>query len=90
MDTAPRSAFLAAVVKPNERTAVMGTLNIVKTFAQSLGPLITGILANINLFWIAFVCAGTLKATYDLGMLAVFAGHRTQDERDEEERRAAG
>ncbi|RDW71787.1 MFS general substrate transporter-33 [Coleophoma crateriformis] len=89
MDSAPRSAFLAAIVKPNERTAVMGTVNIVKTSAQSLGPLITGILANYNLFWVAFVCAGTLKATYDLGMLAVFAGHKTQEDRDEEERRAA-
>lgn len=81
MDVAPRSAFLSAIVLPNERTAVMGTINVVKTSSQSLGPLITGILASNKLFWLAFVMAGSLKATYDLGMLAVFAGHKTQEER---------
>jgi len=35
------------------------------------------------------VTAGSLKATYDLGMLAVFAGHKTREEQDEEERQAA-
>src|ERR1700729_1545586 len=74
MDVAPRSAFLAAVILPNERTAVMGFINVVKTSAQSLGPLITGVLASHNLFWVAFILAGSLKATYDLGILAVFAG----------------
>lgn len=73
MDTAPRSAFLAAVVLPHERTAVMGLINVVKTSAQSLGPLITGILADKNVVWVAFVAAGSLKACYDLGMLAVFS-----------------
>jgi sugar phosphate permease len=81
MDVAPRSAFLAAVVLPNERTAVMGFINVVKTSAQSLGPFITGVLADHKLFWVAFVAAGSLKATYDLGMLAVFAGHKTHEER---------
>jgi sugar phosphate permease len=80
MDVAPRSAFLAAVVLPEERTAVMGTINVVKTSAQSLGPFITGILANNKLFWVAFVMAGSLKATYDLGMLAVFANHKPREE----------
>lgn len=89
MDVAPRSAFMAAVVLPHERTAVMGLINVVKTSAQSLGPLLTGILADRNLVWVAFVCAGSLKACYDLGMLAVFAGHKTQEERAEEERLAA-
>lgn len=85
MDVAPRSAFLAAVVLPHERTAVMGFINVVKTSAQSLGPFITGLLAGQKLFWVAFVVAGSLKATYDLGMLAVFAGHKTHDERAAEQ-----
>jgi len=66
----------------------MGALNVVKTSAQSLGPTITGILAHHGLFWVAFVTAGSLKATYDLGMLAVFAGHKTREERDQEQRQA--
>jgi sugar phosphate permease len=87
MDIAPRSAFLAAVVLPNERTAVMGVINVVKTASQSLGPLITGILAGHQLFWVAFVAAGTCKVIYDLGMLAVFVNHKTHDDTAEERRR---
>ena len=86
MDVAPRSAFLAAVMLPNERTAVMGFINVVKTSAQSLGPFITGLLAGHKLFWVAFLLAGSLKAIYDLGMLAVFASHTTYEERAAAER----
>ncbi|KAG9545095.1 MFS general substrate transporter, partial [Aureobasidium melanogenum] len=73
MDQAPRSAFLSAVVLPAERTAVMGTLNTVKTAAQSAGPLFTGVLAQHKHFGSAFVVAGILKAGYDLGLLHWFA-----------------
>ncbi|KAL5116679.1 para-aminobenzoate synthase, (PABA) [Pleosporales sp. CAS-2024a] len=38
MDQAPRSAFLSLIVLPEERTAVMGVVNILKTLAQSSGP----------------------------------------------------
>lgn len=86
MDTAPRSAFMAAIVLPNERTATMGIINIVKTVSQSLGPLITGVLYGRNLYWVAFLTAGILKATYDLGMLAMFAGHKTREDKAREER----
>lgn len=55
-------------------------INVVKTSAQSLGPLITGILAEHRLFWVAFVAAGSLKACYDLGMLVVFASHRPRED----------
>jgi MFS family permease len=84
MDGPPRSAFLAAIVLPAERTAIMGLVNVVKTTAQSLGPTLTGLLADRKLFWVAFVCAGTLKAAYDLGMLALFKNH--ERERAERER----
>ncbi|KAJ6443438.1 L-fucose permease [Purpureocillium lavendulum] len=87
MDVAPRSAFLAAILLPGERTAVMGAVNVVKTTAQSLGPLITGVLAGRDLFWVSFVCAGSLKACYDLGLLAVFKNreHRDAEQRHDEE-----
>lgn len=42
MDQAPREAFVAAVFLPSERTAVMGTINLVKTIAAAGGPLLTG------------------------------------------------
>ena len=85
MDQAPRQAFLAAAVLPGERTAVMGTVNVVKTLSQSLGPVVTGALAGRGKFWIAFVVAGCLKIAYDIMMLAMFLGYRTQEERAEQQ-----
>ncbi|OJD36531.1 mfs general substrate transporter [Diplodia corticola] len=72
MDQAPRSAFLSLVVKPEERTAVMGIVNVVKTLSQSGGPSVTGFLAGTDRFWIAFVVAGAMKAAYDCGLLTLF------------------
>ena len=86
MDTVPRSSFLAAVVLPHERTAIMGAINVVKTCSQSLSPSITGRLADNGLFWVAFVVAGVLKAAYDIGLLMVFLGHKPKEERLREER----
>ncbi len=80
MDQAPRQAFLAAVVLPSERTAVMGVLNVVKTFSQSGGPVATGWLAGIGKFWVAFLVAGALKASYDLAMLKMFLGYKTRED----------
>lgn len=62
------------VVKPEELTAVMGVINILKILSQSGGPWITGLLADHKLFWVAFVVAGSLKGTYDLLLLMLFAG----------------
>ena len=60
----------------------MGFINVVKTMSQSLGPVITGILANSGLFWVAFVLAGSAKAVYDLGILAVFIRQQSRDPED--------
>ena len=65
----------------------MGLINVSKTLAQSLGPLITGTLAGSGRFWVAFVVAGTLKASYDLSVLAMFRGHRTKGEVQEQRER---
>jgi predicted MFS family arabinose efflux permease len=83
MDQAPRSAFLSLVVLPEERTAVMGIVNILKTLSQSGGPWITGILAGHDRFWVAFVAAGSIKAAYDLALLIFFAGRVHEHESPE-------
>jgi MFS family permease len=72
MDQAPRSAFIAAVVKPGERTAVMGLTSMLRTLAATAGPTVTGILAGNDHFWVAFVAAGALRICYDLGLFAMF------------------
>jgi sugar phosphate permease len=72
MDQAPRTALIAAVVRPEERTAVMGITGMVRTLASTTGPSITGLLAGGNRFWVAFVVAGALRLAYDVGVFAMF------------------
>ena len=72
MDQAPRSAFIAAVVQPHERTAVMGITAMLRTLASMAGPSITGVLAAGDRFWIAFVAAGSFRLAYDFGLYAMF------------------
>jgi hypothetical protein len=78
MDTAPRSAFLAGAVQPHERTAMMGFIYLARSSASSVGPIITGILAGKGMLWVAFVTAGSLMIAYDLGILAMFGGHKAR------------
>ncbi|KAL3439780.1 MFS transporter [Aspergillus insuetus] len=82
MDSAPRSAFLAAALPADKRTAIMGAINVVKTSTQSLGPLVTGILADRGVFGASFTLAGGLKVMYDLGILASFLGMEREKERE--------
>ncbi|KAK5626284.1 hypothetical protein RRF57_001999 [Xylaria bambusicola] len=86
MSTAPRSALIATIVLPEERTAVMGTLNVVKTAASSLGPSITGTLVDRNLFWVSFLLSGSLKALYDIGMLVFFRQKERKKSESEQSR----
>ncbi|KAH8891582.1 MFS general substrate transporter [Thozetella sp. PMI_491] len=72
MDQAPRAALIAAIVKPEERTAVLGITGMVRTLASTTGPTVTGFLAGSNRFWIAFVVAGALRLAYDVGLFAIF------------------
>jgi MFS family permease len=76
MDQAPRAAFIAAVVKPEERTAVMGITSTLRTMAMAVGPSITGVLAGNDRFWIAFVVGGSLRILYDLGLWGMFVNLR--------------
>lgn len=72
MDQAPRAALIAAVVRPEERTAVMGITSTLRTLANVTGPSFTGLLAESDRFWIAFVVGGALRLAYDLGLFVMF------------------
>jgi MFS family permease len=93
MDQAPRATFVAAVVKPEERTAVMGINSMLRTLAQSAGPSVTGVLAGNDRFWVAFLMAGICKSSYDAGLwvwsLSIkLEGERKKPARQDEERGA--
>jgi MFS family permease len=89
MDQAPRAALIAAVVRPEERTAVMGITGMLRTLASTTGPSITGLLAGGDRFWVAFVVAGALRLAYDVGLFAMFINiklykhERTEDQPEE-------
>jgi hypothetical protein len=98
MDQAPRTALIAAVTKPEERTAIMGITAMVRTLAATAGPTVTGFLADSDKFWIAFVLAGALRLCYDLGLWAAFVnmklyqheeGNGSKIERQADPRRSA-
>lgn len=74
MDQAPRQAFLAAAVLPEERTAVLGVVNIFKTMAQAGGVGASGMLAEKGLWVVMLGGAGLMKGAYDLLMLWLFLG----------------
>ncbi|KIX05682.1 uncharacterized protein Z518_03654 [Rhinocladiella mackenziei CBS 650.93] len=76
MDQAPRSAFIAAVVKPEERTVVMGITSMLRNLAAMAGPTLTGALAANEQFGIAFVVAGACRLAYDFGLYALFVNMR--------------
>ena len=72
MDGAPRTAFLASYIPEDERTSVMGIINVIKTICQSFGPSLTGFLGGRGMIWLSFCMAGMMKASYDLSILYFF------------------
>ncbi|KZO96863.1 MFS general substrate transporter [Calocera viscosa TUFC12733] len=79
MDKGPRTAFTAQVVLQEERTSVMGFLNVVRTLGQAAGPWMAGWLSETGRLWMSFVVAGALQALYDFGILAVFLNTKPRD-----------
>ncbi|GLI65707.1 hypothetical protein VaNZ11_009219 [Volvox africanus] len=73
MDVAPRASYVAGVVRPDERTAAMGIVNISKSIGAAFGPLLTGWLAERGLFHWSFFLGGGIKIAYDLALLWRFA-----------------
>ncbi|KAJ3313131.1 hypothetical protein HDU76_002722 [Blyttiomyces sp. JEL0837] len=82
LNAAPRQAFILSVVRPEERTAVMGTITFVKSIASSLGPVTTGLFAQVGWFDGAFFLGGALKVLYDLLLLVYFSSVKFREMQD--------
>lgn len=85
MDQAPRTAFIAAVVKPEERTGVMGITSMVRTLASSVGPSITGLLSGHGHFWVAFLATGICRIIYDVGLWVLFINFKVDKDAGRED-----
>ncbi|KAI0848440.1 major facilitator superfamily domain-containing protein [Daldinia vernicosa] len=72
IDNAPRQAFISAGVLHEERTSAMGVINMVKIVGSCIGLYITGLFANLDCFWLAFIVAGCLKLLYNILITTFF------------------
>ncbi|PPJ52307.1 hypothetical protein CBER1_09248 [Cercospora berteroae] len=71
-DQATRQSFIAQSIPPPNRTAALGIINVIRTLAQSIGPSLTGILAQREDLGFSFVLAGVVKLAYDVLLAVVF------------------
>jgi MFS family permease len=72
MDVPARQAYVMAVVPPEERAAAASVTNVPRSLAAGLAPLVTGALLARTTFGWPLVIGGTIKAGYDLLLLAQF------------------
>jgi len=80
MDVPARQSFVMAVVPPEERAAAASVTNVPRSLATALAPLPSGALLDYSTFGWPLVCAGLLKISYDVLLLAQFRAVRPADE----------
>jgi MFS family permease len=80
MDVPARQSYVMAVVDPAERPAAASVTNVPRSLAAAGSPLLSGWLLSLSTFGWPLIIGGTLKATYDLLLLAMFRRVRPEDE----------
>lgn len=80
MDVPVRNSYVMAVVSPQERAAAASITAVPRSLASALSPLLSGYLFGLSPFGWPLVIAGSLKATYDLLLLAMFKSVRPPEE----------
>ena len=72
MDTPARQAYTMAVVAPSERLHAASLTSGVRPAAAAVAPMIAGSAIQFAALGLPFVLAGTIKATYDIALFAIF------------------
>jgi len=80
MDVPARQSYVMAVVPPEERAAAASVTNVPRSLAAALTPVLAGWMLEHSTFGWPLVAAGSLKAAYDLLLLAQFRSIRPSDE----------
>lgn len=75
MDVPARSAFVMAVVTPEERAAAASFTLVPKSLASAAAPIIGGSLFAAGMLAMPLVACGTLKIMYDLALWRSFRKH---------------
>ena len=80
MDVPARQSYVMAVVPPEERAAAATVTNVPRSLASALAPLPAGAMLNYSSFGWPLICAGMLKAIYDILLLIQFRAVKPSDE----------
>jgi MFS family permease len=80
MDVPARTSFVMAVVTPEERPAAASVTNVPRSLASALAPSAAGWMLDHSRFGWPLIIGGSLKAMYDLVMLALFRNVRPPEE----------
>ena len=80
MDVPTRTSYVMAVVTPEERAAAASVTAVPRSLASSLSPSLAGWLLSLTSFGWPLLIGGTLKAAYDLVLLAEFRHVRPPEE----------
>jgi MFS family permease len=73
MDVPARQAYVMAMVPREERAAAASVTNVPRSLASAVAPLLAGALLQRSNFGWPLICAGLLKALYDLALYFKFA-----------------
>ena len=80
MDVPARQAYVMALVPREERAAAASVTNVPRSLASAVSPLLAGWMLERSTFGWPLICAGLLKAAYDLLLFAQFRHRRPLDE----------
>jgi predicted MFS family arabinose efflux permease len=72
MDIPARTAYVMAVVDPDERAAAASVTNVPRSLATAASPAIAGQLLSLTAFGWPLLVGGAMKAAYDLILLKMF------------------
>jgi len=80
MDVPTHSAFVMAVVTPNERTAAASLTAVPRSLAAALSPTLSGALFATGWIALPLVACGALKIAYDLALWRAMRRHRPDEQ----------
>jgi MFS family permease len=80
MDVPARTAYVMAVVDPEERAAAASVTNVPRSLATAASPAIAGQLLTVTAFGWPLIIGGACKAAYDLILWRMFRSVKEREE----------
>jgi predicted MFS family arabinose efflux permease len=80
MDVPTRQSYVAAIVKPSERTFASGITNLARNLFWAVGSGVAGVMMQVVTFSAPLVVGGGAKVAYDLLLYRSFRGLRPPEE----------